>query len=93
MGNSIRITLLDNEAATGSALQWPGGDGWIIAEGTFDADSVNIQIKSPQGTWLDVLTGISGNGFHPFSAPAGLMQAEVEGPGTAASLYVYALRR
>lgn len=50
-----RLELAANASANGSAMQWPGGQGILMAEGTFGGGTVKLQCQSsPQGTWLDV---------------------------------------
>ena len=55
-GNTVQ--LLNNATATGAAQSWDGGDCVFMAEGTFAGATLQLQIQSPQGTWLNV-TGAS----------------------------------
>ena len=94
MGNTVRKTLLSNASATGSAATWPGGAGFFQAEGTFDGASVDLQIQTPNGTWVDVggETRITANGMGFFYAPAGQVRAAVSGGTSPTALYAYIMR-
>lgn len=54
MANGGRLTLAENATATGSAFNWPGGQGVFMAEATFGGGTVKLQTISPNGTWVDV---------------------------------------
>lgn len=88
-----RTALLSNASATGSAYEWPGGEGVFQVEGTFGGTSAALQFKSDQGTWIDVGTdttktaaGAGGFILHPC-----LIRVALTG-GTPSAMYASATR-
>lgn len=64
--------LLSNGSATGSAVEWPGGEGVFEVEGTWAGATASLQFQTANGTWLDVGTdttktanGAGGFVLHP----------------------------
>lgn len=95
--NDGRIKLLDNAAASGSGVDWPGGRGtFSVPVGTFSAATVKLQWSPDDGTtYMDV--DRSGDTYVTFTAAgAGLfdlpvckIKAVVSG-GPPSGLYAYA---
>lgn len=85
----IRLDLLSNASATGSAQAWPGGCGSFFAAGTFGGATVTLQVLGPDGsTYLavgDLATLTSAGGCNFLLAPCTLRVA-VTG-GTPSGLY------
>ena len=89
MATGGRLDLLSNASATGSAAQWPGGKGVFAAEATWGGGTVKLQMKSANGTWLDVASNsLTANGITSFELPAGEIRANV---ATATAVYAYAV--
>ena len=89
MANTARATLAENASATGSAVLWPGGEGVFMAEATFGGGTVKLQMKSPNGTWIDVDgASLTAAGTKAFKAPAGEIRASI---ATATAVYAYAV--
>lgn len=87
-----RADLLDDASATGSDVQWGGGRGSFMAEGTFDGATVTLQVITPNGTWIPVssATALTAAGAAEFELPAGRIRAAVSG-GTPTALYAWAI--
>lgn len=99
--NSASVVLLKLEAATGSAVQWPGGRGHFSCNGAFGSTSVQLQYMGPNGTYIDVqalaadgtLTAVplTAAGGFVFELPPVLIKAVVTG-GTPSALCATAAR-
>lgn len=90
---TLRRELLENASATGQPVIWPGGTGIFIAEASdWNGASVALQLKTPQGTWIDVGvdTTLSANGMGAFILPPGEIRAEVF-DATPTGLYAWSL--
>jgi hypothetical protein len=67
------------QTGTGSAFQWPGGDGLLLLEAAaFNAATINLQMQNVNGTWINLQNyatttpiGLTANGVANFRAPAG----------------------
>jgi hypothetical protein len=90
--------LLDNEAATGAAADWPGGKGvFTVYQGTFGGATVKLQWSPDDGTtWLDVdasgdtYTTMTAAGSGLFELPPCKIRAFVSG-GTPSALFATAM--
>jgi hypothetical protein len=74
--------LLTNASATGSAVQWGGGQGLFSAAGTFSGATVKLQYLGPDGsTYLDVGPDVTltAAGMGLFCLPPGMIRASVTG--------------
>jgi hypothetical protein len=60
---SQRIDLLTNGSATGSAFPVVGGRYIMAVEATFSGGTVALQAKGPNGTYINVHSPVSANGF------------------------------
>lgn len=60
--------LLENASATGSAVEWPGGEGVFECEGTWSGATATLQFRTANGTWVAVGTDttMSSNGAAGF---------------------------
>lgn len=91
---STRVDLIVNGTATGNWQVWPGGPGVFLAEASnFNGATVKLQVKSPQGTALDVSGGdvdLTANGYGGFVAPQGEIRAAVI-TAVPTAVYAYAL--
>jgi hypothetical protein len=90
MARRIRLDLLNNASATGTAMEWPGGRGVFAAEATFGGGSVKLQWQLPNGTWADVGTdtSLTANGAGGFELPNCIIRAAV---ATATAVYATAV--
>lgn len=52
--DSYNYTLATNASATGAAVSIPGGSYTFSASGTAGGSTISLQIKSPNGTFMDV---------------------------------------
>ena len=90
---TIRHELLTNASATGQSFIWPGGTGVFIAQASnWNAGSIALQLKTPQGSWLDVGidTTLSADGMGAFILPPGEIRAEIfDGPPS--GVYAWAI--
>jgi len=75
----------------GTGIDWPGGDGMIIAEATWGGGNVQLQILSRNNTWVNVtytgnaaVMALTVNGTSIFRAPAGKLRAVIT---TATAVY------
>lgn len=83
-----RVTLVENASATGSALLYKGGRSVFMAEATFGGGTVKLQMKTPNGTWVDV----AGASLTAAGVTAGLYLAPGEyraNIATATAVYAY----
>ena len=91
---SLRLDLLSNASATGSAVAWPGGSGSFMCAGTFGGATVTLQFLGPDGTTYlamgtdTTLTANGGGNF--FIAPCTLRCLVAGGPPS--GLYAVAVR-
>jgi hypothetical protein len=75
-------TLLSNASATGSAVQWDGGEGVFAAAGTFSGATITLQFLGPDGsTWIDAGTDttLTAAGGGIFKMPPARIRAAVTG--------------
>lgn len=83
---TFSVKLLDNAAATGDAVQWPGGRGVFSVSATdFDGNTISLQAILPDGaTYLNTGTNttLTANGFGGFDLPPCKIKAAVTGAGT-----------
>lgn len=86
MAREQRLDLLENAGSTGTWQKWYGGKGLLTVEGT--TPDVQLQVKSANGTPLDVNTNVTAAGVQEFDLPPGEIRAKVNG---GSSLYVYAV--
>lgn len=86
--NSERITLVSNASATGSDFTFRGGRAMFMAEATWGGGTVKLQVKSPNGTYIDVNGGsLTANGTSAaLYLPQGLYRANI---ATASAVYAY----
>lgn len=93
-----RYELLTNGAATGSAVDWPGGLGtFVVDRGTFSGATVALQASYDGGTtWLaadrsgDTFTTFTAAGHGLFELPECKIRALVTG-GPPSGVYAAAL--
>jgi len=90
-----RVDLLSNisSAGNGSAVNWPGGSGAFVAEGTIGGSSLKMQMQTPQGTWIDIdpsLTFASLPSSYGFLIPPGQIRAVLTG-GSPSGVYAWAV--
>lgn len=83
-----KITFLENGSANSAAFTWDGGKGLFMAEATFGGGSVGLEIQTPNGTWVALITALTADGVSTFSAPRGKLRASV---ATATAAYAYAV--
>lgn len=81
---------------SGNGVNVPGGEYMFMAEGTVSSSTISLQIKSPNGAWMDVqvftgavvkFTTLPGN-QSGIDLPAGLVRMAATG-GTPTGLYAY----
>ncbi|MEY2875308.1 MAG: hypothetical protein RLZZ373_2679 [Pseudomonadota bacterium] len=83
-------TLLNNEAATGSAVQWDGGRGVFSLAGTVGGATITLQYLGPDATtYLTAATALTAVGLVAFELPPGRIRALVAG-GSPSGLYARA---
>lgn len=85
------LTLLSNSGAgNGSAVAWPGGAGLVTGEATWGGGNIKLQIRTTNGTWVDVSASahtLSANGTFAFTLPRCQMRMVVT---TSTAAYAYA---
>lgn len=78
----MKLELITNGTATGSAVHWPGGEGTFSVVGTFSGATIKLQYLGPDGsTWMDAgadatLTAAGGCNF---TLASGSIRASVSG--------------
>lgn len=90
--NANRVApLLENASTTGSWTPWVGGLGTFTVEGTFGGATVSLQLKSKNGTAINVgdAASLAAAGMCSFEVPCGEIRAAVTG-GSPSGLYAYA---
>lgn len=89
--HTASVTLLNNEAATSSAKQWPGGKGLFAVKATFGGGSVALQVLLPDNTtWVTPTGGsLTADGAVVFELPPCQIRALVT---TATAVYANASR-
>ncbi len=77
------VTLLTNAAVTGTAQDWPGGQGMWTAYGTFDGVTAQLQVSPDAGmTWIDISGALlTADGGFPFLVPAYKIRTKITGAG------------
>lgn len=85
--------LLSNAAATGSAVQWPGGRGVFMVGATWGGATIALHAKLPNGTFVSVGTDteLTADGMAGFDLPACDIKAVVSG-GPPSAVYATAAR-
>ncbi len=93
-----RLTLLSNASATGTAKEWPGGEGvFTVPLGTISGATVKLQYQADDLTWTDVdrsgdtyvtFTAVGGAGGL-FTLPPCNIRAAISG-GPPSGIYAYA---
>lgn len=96
MSTSASVILLANAAATGAAVQWPGGRGFFTVVATFGPGSVSLQYLGANGTTWITASDVAGaaatltaNGGVLFELPPGSIRAAVT---TSTAVYANAAR-
>lgn len=72
-------TLTADGAA--SSVAWQGGEGTLIAYGTFGSGTVALQFSPDNGnTWIDAGVSLTADGHGAFDLPAGVsLRANLSG--------------
>ncbi|CAB4121156.1 hypothetical protein UFOVP7_49 [uncultured Caudovirales phage] len=102
--DDLTYSLAANASSTatgtnsGNGVSIPGGEYMFMVEGTVGASTISLQIKSPNGVWMDVqvftgavvkFTTLPGN-QSGIALPAGLVRMNAIG-GSPTGLYAYLL--
>ncbi len=85
-------TLLSNGTATGSAVEWGGGQGHFTAESSnWNGATATLQFQTSNGTWLDAGsdTTLTANGHGRFFLPLTNIRIEIT-VATPTAVYSYA---
>jgi hypothetical protein len=94
--DDTQYILASNVSASGSAVQIKGGEYIFTVEGTASGTTASLQVKSVNGTWMDV-TVFSGSAVKsttlPYSQtgidlPAGDVRVALTG-GSPSAVYAY----
>ena len=90
MSNKSRVDLATNAGAgNGAECEWRGGQGLFMAEATWGGGSAKLQMKSPNGTWIDVPSAsLTANGMYVFNLPQCDIRVVI---ATATACYAYAV--
>lgn len=91
----LSVSLLENASATGTAVEWPGGDGRVEVRGTFGGASVSLEVLDADGsTWHTVGsdTTFTAAGTDGFRLEAGCSIRMSVTLGTPSALYAAAYR-
>lgn len=96
MARRAQLTLASNAGAGAqTAVDWQGGVGMFMAEGTWGGGNAKLEIQTPNGSWVSLIhyattTAISltANGVAIFQAPAGKIRVNIT---TATAVYAYAI--
>lgn len=91
---ATRKDLLVNISATGNGnwIDWPGGPGTFIGEGTIGGSALKLQMETPSGAGVDLdpaLTFTTLPNAYGFMAPSGRLRAVLTG-GSPASISAWA---
>lgn len=80
--------LLSNASATGAALPVEGGTYVVTADGTFGGATLQLQLRSPDGSsWIDITdASLTAEGAFTVDLPRGEVRMTVTG-GTPSALY------
>lgn len=78
------IEALDGASATGASIAWPGGDGILIVNGTWDSASATLEYSVDDSVWysLGADYSLSADGLVPFSLPSGYVRVAIANAGT-----------
>ena len=89
--NGYRATLAENATTgNGASEEWPGGQGYFMAEGTWGGGSAKLQFSTPRGTWVDIAGGsLTANGTLKLDIPPGQIRTVI---ATASAVYAYCVR-
>lgn len=80
---------LTEDSSTPVAMDWKGGKGLFLAEATWGGGSAKLQMKSPNGTYIDVPNvSLTANGMIAFDLPGGQIKVVI---ATSTHVYAYAL--
>ena len=86
-----KVALLENGSETGAEKEWKGGKGIFTAEATWGGGTVKLQMKLPNGTFVDVASSsMTADGYKDVDLPPGLYKAHV---ATATAVYAYLVGR
>lgn len=91
----LSVTLLSNASASGSAVEWPGGDGRVEVRGTFGGASVSLEVLNVDAsTWHTVGsdTTLTAAGTGGFKLEAGCSIRMLVTGGTPSALFATAYR-
>ena len=86
MARRARLDLMaagGTQTGSGTAFDWPGGDGVFVVTAKSGAGAINLQMQAPDGSWWNITQyaattdiGITAAGKSAnFRAPAGQMRA------------------
>lgn len=83
------LTLLENGSATGTWMQWRGGQGLFTVEGTFGGATIKLQFQTENGTAMDAGTDTSftAKGGGRFFLPMSLIRVNISGSPSAIFAY------
>lgn len=96
MARRVRLDLLVNTTGSGSAQDWPGGEGVFFVEAaTFGGGNVTLEFQGPNGNWVPVASDVTGAnialtavGMAKFAIGAGAIRATAT---TATAVYASAV--
>ena len=86
MAQTHSETLLSNASATGSAVDWPGGETAIVLSGTVGGATITLQIQAIDDTWVTTGVSLTAVGVASGLVPAGRVRALVAS-GSPSGLY------
>lgn len=93
--SKLSVTLLSNASATGTALEWPGGEGRVELRGTIGGATITLQVQDADGSTYHTVgtdTTFTAAGTAGFILEAGAMIRCLVAAGTPSALYATAYR-
>ena len=87
--DAASVTLLDEGDATGEAIDWPGGSGMFVVNGTWDGANASLEWRSEpdddeNAGWfvLGPSVVLEDDGAVIFTLPRGQVRVAIAGAGT-----------
>lgn len=93
--SKLSVSLLSNASATGTAVEWPGGDGRVELRGTVGGATITLQVQDSDGSTYHTVgtdTTFTATGSAGFKLEAGAMIRMAVSGGSPSGLYATAYR-
>ena len=80
------IEALDETDTTGDGVEWPGGPGVSIVNGTWDSATASLEWSEDDNVWWSPGYSLTADGLIAFTLPAGFLRIAIGSAGGSTEL-------